>query len=357
MDDFAFIIHPIDPKTDVARKFNLLGNLLPVSVIDFLSLYWPPVYLSHITGIRSLTGHEVGGWLIACPLTPTRMLKLPTEVVYRKIVQTGRLAERLGARLLGLGAYTSVIGDAGVTIAKRLDVPVTTGDSYTVAVAIEAAKAGAARMGVRLSEACVAIVGATGAIGRVCAECLVDEVGSLVLIGRRPAALDELRDELAGISATPVTTSCQVEDVFDADVLITASSAMEALIEPEYLKRGVVVCDVARPRDVAARVARRRNDVLVIDGGIVQVPGAVRFGFDFGLPPKMAYACMAETMILALEGRYEDYTLGRRISPAKVKEIAHLARKHGFKLSALRSFDRSLTERSIAAIRERAKAH
>ena len=34
--------------------------------------------------------------------------------------------------------------------------------------------------------------------------------------------------------------------------------------------------------------------------------GAVDFHFDFGFPPRTSYACMAETMALALEGRYES---------------------------------------------------
>jgi fatty aldehyde-generating acyl-ACP reductase len=354
MDNFAFIIHPIDPKKDVARKFKLLGRYLPVPVIHFLSYYWPPVYLSHVTGVRSLTGRELEGWLIACPLTPTRMLQVRTEAAYKKIVQTGRLAEKLGARILGLGAFTSVVGDAGLTVSKRLDIPVTTGDSYTVAVTLEAVRNAAGRMGIDLSGATVAIVGATGAVGRVCAEILVSEVGSLLLIGRRAAALAHLREHLASGSHTPVTTSCQVDDVRQADVLVTASSALEALIEPQHLKSGAVVCDVARPSAVAVQVLKQRNDVLVIDGGIVEVPGPVSFGFDFGLPRRMAYACMAETMILALEGRYESYTVGRRLSTVKVKEIAQLAEKHGFKLAALRSFERSLSDREIAAIRDRA---
>ncbi len=53
MDNFAFVIHPVDPKKDVSRKFPLLGAYLPVSAIDFFSRYFPPVYVSHITGVRS----------------------------------------------------------------------------------------------------------------------------------------------------------------------------------------------------------------------------------------------------------------------------------------------------------------
>src|SRR5690606_10051966 len=109
-DSFAFIIHPINPKRDVSRKFPLLGRLLTAGQINCLSTYFPPVFISEITGLRSAaTGREVKGWFVACPYTPARMLELPENTVYRKIVQTGRLAERLGARLLGLGAFTSVV--------------------------------------------------------------------------------------------------------------------------------------------------------------------------------------------------------------------------------------------------------
>jgi predicted amino acid dehydrogenase len=73
---------------------------------------------------------------------------------------------------------------------------------------------------------------------------------------------------------------------------------------------------------------------LVISGGIVDVPGRVDLGFDFGLPAGRAYACMAEVMVLALEGRYESFSLGQRVEMEKVREIARLARKHGFQLSA-----------------------
>lgn len=120
--EFAFIIHPIDPKRDVERKFPLLGRYLPEPAIHFLSRFFPPLRISRITGVRSRTGPETRGWFVACPFTPSRMMSLPVPVVYRKIVQTGRLAERLGADILGLGAYTSVVGDAGITISQRLGI-------------------------------------------------------------------------------------------------------------------------------------------------------------------------------------------------------------------------------------------
>ena len=355
MDNFAFIIHPIDPKRDVQRKFPLLGKLLPVPAINFLSRFFPPLYISHISGIRSeATGKEVEGWFVACPFTPQRMLTLPPQSVYRKIVQTGRLASRLGARLVGLGAYTSVVGDAGVTISHGLDVPVTTGDSYTVAVAIQAIKAAARRMGIDLATATAAVVGATGAIGAVSAEMLARKVPQLILIGRRPARLTAVKG-LCERAGAEVQISTDLSQLRQADLILTVTSAMESLIRPEHLRPGAVVCDVARPRDVSKAVVEQRDDVLVIEGGIVEVPGDVDFHFDFGFPPRMAYACMAETIALALEGRYESYTLGKDLTVEQVQAIESIARRHGFKLGGFRSFERAVTDDQIERIKRNAR--
>jgi fatty aldehyde-generating acyl-ACP reductase len=356
MDNFAFVIHPVDPKKDVSRKFPILGAVLPVSAVNFFSRYFPPVYVSHISGVRSrATDKEIEGWFVACPLTPQRSLELPPSMVYKKVIQTGRLAERLGARLLGLGGFTSVVGDGGVTIANGLNIPVTTGDSYTVASAVQATRLAAERMDINLAGATAAVVGASGTIGRVCAQLIGQEVPHLLLIGRRPEPLTEVADLIRSQIGTEVGLSTDIRDLNQADVILTVTSAIDTVIEPEHLKRGAVVCDVARPRDVSRRVVEQRDDVLVIDGGIVAVPGPVDFGFDFGFPPRMAYACMAETMILALEGRYESYTLGKNISRTQVEGIASLATKHGFGVSGFRCFEQHVADEQIERIKRNAR--
>ncbi|MCL4237887.1 MAG: shikimate dehydrogenase [Anaerolineae bacterium] len=354
-DTFAFIIHPIDPKSDVARKYPLLGKLLSEGQINFFSRFFPPVYISEISGVHSAaTGREVRGWFIACPFTPKTMLSLPVETVYRKIVACGHMAERLGARILGLGAYTSVVGDAGETIARRLNIPVTTGDAYTVSMAVAAVREAARRMGLRMDESTAAVVGATGAIGQVCAQILAREVAELILIGRHAETLADVHAQCSGQRAR-VRSGTDLNAISEASLVLSVTSATTAVIEPEHLRSGAVVCDVARPRDVARRVAELRDDVLVIDGGMVEVPGPVDFGFDFGFPPGKAYACMAETMALALEGRYEDYSVGKQITLAQVEEIGAIAARHGFRLSGFRSFERVVTDAQIAAVRERAR--
>lgn len=357
MDTFAFIIHPVDPKRDVSRKYPLLGKYLSEGQIDFFSTFFPPVYLSQIDGITSqATGKEIKGWFLACPYTPRRMMELPEKMVYHKIIQTGRMAEKLGAKMLGLGAFTSVVGDSGLTIAKSLDVPVTTGDSYTIAIAVEAIFDAARIMEIPLESATVAVVGATGTIGKVCAELLADAVGELYLVGRRVDALEALREKISETSRARLRISTSMASLSRANLILTVTSAVHDVIKPEHLRPGSVVCDVARPRDVSAMVASARNDILVIDGGMVNVPGPVDFHFNFGFPPGKAYACMAETIALTLEGRFEDYTLGKEISRARVDEISQIAKKHGFQLSGFRSFEKEVTQDAIEVIRRNSHA-
>jgi fatty aldehyde-generating acyl-ACP reductase len=356
MGKFAFIIHPIDPKRDVQRKFPRLGRILPTPAIHALSRFFPPVYISHVNGIISAyDGHEVEGWLVACPLTPHMMMRLSPASVYNKIVQTGRLAEKLGAELIGLGAYTAVVGDAGRTVAQRLNIPVTTGDSYTVAVAVEAVRTAAGVLGIDLPLATAAVVGANGAIGRVCARLLAPDVAEILLIGRGPEPLQTLQRQIEVESTSRVRVEAEMSALKKADLVLTATSALEAVVEPRHLKTGAVVCDVARPRDVSRRVAAEREDVLVIDGGIVSVPGRPNFNFDFGLPPGMVYACMAETIALVMEGRYENFTLGRELTLAQVEEIAAIASKHGFSLGGYRSFERAVTAEQLERVRALAR--
>lgn len=354
MDSFAFIIHPVNSKQDVQRKFPLLGKLLPEPAIHFFSQYFPPVYISEITGITSqATGKEVKGWFIACPLSPLQMISMPPEKVYKRVIAAGKLAQKLGAQVVGLGGFTAVVGDGGQTVAKHLDIPVTTGDSYTVATAVEGTLKAAQQMGISPTGATAAVVGATGSIGKVCAQLLARHVGRVILLGRNWEALEQVRLLVEAQGQPNVQLGTQMDALQQADMVLTVTNAIETVIEPHHLKSGSVVCDVARPRDVSRQVVEQRDDVLVIEGGMVKVPGPVNFNFSFGFPPGMAFACMAETITLALEGRHESFTLGKDISLIQVQTMAEMASRHGFSVSGFRSFERAITDESITEIKQR----
>lgn len=346
MTRFAFVIHPLTAK-QAARRYPV-ARFLPDGLIETIMRRMSPQVVSQITGVRSPTGAETSGVFIGVPLTPGMMLgSVPLEHSYATIVRAAELAKAEGCELIGLGAFTSVVGDGGTTIAQRSPIAVTTGNSYTVATAIDGTLRACSLVGVEPGQATLAVVGATGSIGKTCAKVLARSFGRTVLVGRDEARTEAVAQEIPGATAT-----IDLDQVREADALVTVTSAGAAIVQPHHLKPGAVVCDVSRPRDVSVRVARERPDVLVIEGGVVRVPGEVDFGFDFGFPPRTAYACMCETMMLALEGRAESFTLGKDVSVEQVEETERMAHRHGFELAGFRSFERAVTDETIARVRD-----
>lgn len=349
MGTFAFIVHPIEIK-DVARKFPA-AKYLPPKVVEYALKLMPPFKVSEITGIESEHGNATG-WFVSCPLTPDMMLRLPEAQVVKKVVEAAQVAQRLGANIVGLGAFTAVVGDAGITVRNNVDIAVTTGNSYTVATAIEGTLHAADLMEIDMNEAEVLVIGATGSIGRVLALILADKGFNLTLAARNISRLEKLSHVITRQTGmVPRITGNVKQATKRADVIMCVSSSLDVLVEPSDLRSGALVCDVSRPRNVSADVKRCRQDVLVIEGGVVKVPGEVEFNFDFGFPKGYSYACMAETMILAMEEKYESWSLGRNLSVAQVKGIERLAEKHGFELAGFRSFEKPVTREEIETVK------
>jgi fatty aldehyde-generating acyl-ACP reductase len=64
---------------------------------------------------------------------------------------------------------------------------------------------------------------------------------------------------------------------------------------------------------------------------------------------------MAETIALTLEGKFEDYTVGKNITRPKVEEISAIAARHGFRLGGFRSFEHEVTEEQLEKVRQNAR--
>ncbi len=309
-------------------------------------------------GVSPATGQRVAGLIYALGATPRQMLSRPPEFTYRKLDRAIRDAAAHGAQIVGLGAFTKVVGDAGVTVARRASIPVTTGNSLTIAATLETAKLTARRMGwPDLSHAKAMVVGATGSIGSVCSRLLAAAVHDVVLVSIEPDRLTALRQrivqETPGAHVEIDTTTTRW--VGDCDLIVTATSAFgQRVLDVSQCKPGAIILDVALPPDISAEEAATRRDVLVVESGEVLIPGPVDFSFDIGLPPGVAYACLAEAALLAMEGRFESFTLGRDVQPDKVKEIYRLFRKHEFQIAPLRTFGEPLSAALVAEKNARA---
>jgi predicted amino acid dehydrogenase len=118
-----------------------------------------------------------------------------------------------------------------------------------------------------------------------------------------------------------------------ADIVLVATSSEATLVDPAGLAPGTLVCDVARPPNVA-RAEAARHGVLVFDGGLVAPPTPIDLGPFRTLPPELCWGCLGETMLLALAREEGDFSIGSRLPLDDADRLSALARRHGFRPAA-----------------------
>jgi predicted amino acid dehydrogenase len=288
------------------------------------------------------------------------MLARSPEFTYRRLLAAAKMAEKLGAQIMGLGAFTKVVGDAGVTVARRARIPITTGNSYSASGALWAAHDAMRRMGlVKLHPvdkhvmAKTMVIGATGSIGSVSARLLAMAFEEVVIAGRNMKKLERLKASI--LKDTPnakIVCSTDYDELLgDMDMIVTSTSgAGKKILDITKVKPGCVITDVARPLDLPPEEVAKRPDVLVIESGEIELPDTVKGLKDIGLPENVVYACLAETIVLALEGRFEVFTIGRDTEWEKVKEIYKLGLRHGMKLAAISGANGVYSDEDIASV-------
>ncbi|MDX1735893.1 MAG: hypothetical protein R3228_16075, partial [Halioglobus sp.] len=364
---FAFVIHPLSQQYFKHLKpLEMVSNIAPGPVMDVVEkavAYTPPFVYSKVEGIRSPTGVEAEGWLIIVGGTPKEIMSHAPEFTYRKLLAAADIARKLGAQIMGLGAFTKVVGDAGVTVAKRAPLPITTGNSYSASGALWAAHDAVERLGlVKLEKGKkvkgkAMVVGATGAIGAACARLLARTAEELHLVSPEAAKLLVLEKsilaESPGVKLVLSSYADSDASIGDMDMIVTATSgAGKKILDITQVKPGCVITDVARPLDLPPEEVAKRPDVLVIESGEISLPGDLHMksiGFE---DRSVVYACLAETIVLALEGRFENFTLGRNLEWEKVHEIYKLGLKHGMQLAAISGVNGVYSDDDIARVRK-----
>ncbi|HWP96932.1 MAG TPA: aminotransferase class III-fold pyridoxal phosphate-dependent enzyme [Syntrophomonadaceae bacterium] len=417
---FAFILHYPGPEDMVCGNpsFEQFSREELYRLMEWQASLPEPSVCCHMPAIRSRQGHVIEGWLIGVPYGGREIMNKPRHEVLRSLTQAVDIARELGAQVVGLGALTSVVSRGGRDLQNK-GVAITSGNSLTVVIALEALYKGAIEMKIDIQKARAAVVGATGSIGRACALLLSEEACNIVLLGNSKARLTSQRrlKGLAGDILTranrkrkdgvnkgmccwlsqviagmeklkspwtlpvldqlqsseeigwdimeeicrglniepPLVVATDIDRVLlDCDLVVAASNSSDYLIYPRHLKTGAVVCDVARPADVSPEVIAQRDDVLILEGGLVQLPEPVSFGPNLGYDDGVTLACLSETILLAMEGDQRDHSIGAHLPMETLDYMRTLAAKHGFCLSGLKMGSQEIDSQEIANICERA---
>lgn len=407
---FAFLVHPVDLNN--YSEFDDSLAALSAEQLEDLSSRWNDMvepFVVSSSRIVDQNGQSAFGDFICVPKTADELLAMDKKQALEEILAAVRLAVERGAKIVGLGAYTSVVTMGGRQLLPYTDVALTTGNSYTVVSGVEALLTAAERTGMELAHVTGAVVGAGGAIGKATALLLSEQVQHLVLVGNPnrpekseyrmlkvaveivqhlrelsvrghkfspgslgayaaklvdlPSAEDPLAtwiDYVRGLleNGAPLTITVDSEKfVPQADLILVATSSLDTLITPQLVKRGAVICDMSRPSNVSEAVLEERPDVLVIDGGVIAVPNSPDLGWNFGFEKGTAFACMSETMMLALEKRYENTSLGADLNLGQLEMMRDLAARQGFTLAGFRAFDRPLDPSIWERVRQLRKQH
>jgi acetylornithine/succinyldiaminopimelate/putrescine aminotransferase/predicted amino acid dehydrogenase len=191
----GFVVHPTELRHLMDYYFPSFAHYRwePTCMEQWwnrLSRFLEPVY-AHSSNIIS-QDFVLENNLVFVPFLPASLTNLKPgprlQEIQDKIQDAVTIARELGddnipTTVVGLGAYTSIVTNNGMTI-NDYEVPVTTGNAYTAALVLQGIEKAAEERGIDITEASVAVVGATGNIGLVLAQVLARHAGQLCLIGR-----------------------------------------------------------------------------------------------------------------------------------------------------------------------------
>ncbi|MEY4528693.1 MAG: hypothetical protein RL768_2412 [Nitrospirota bacterium] len=341
---FAFIGHP-RTLDDVPRKFPF-ARLLPMRLVNRWFRYQWPFVASYITGLKMADGTPTTGAMLISPLTTEQMIRNP-RLARQRVLETVRLAEKMGATIAGLGAFTSIVTRDGRDLEGKVHLGLTTGNPHSAAIAVQNVLEAASLTNLSLPHATAAIVGGAGSVGSACAKMLARLVARLVIIDIKKDALQTLVAELAGEPAVVESTST-LDLVREADIVIAATNNPYVLLTAAHLKPGAIVIDAAQPKNVSEEIPRQRPDVIVIESAVVETPG-VDVHFDLDLAPGEALGCLSETMILTAIGWHGHYSLGKA-DPSLAAHMIASGRSLGFRLAQFRNSTGYITGEQLHTI-------
>ena len=340
---FTFLVHPLSEVTlrvFAARglKWDILRSR-PGRTLEFM---YDAELISKVTRfprIISDLGTECTGEIIGIPTLPRFML----EDQGRAVDLMAHAAHELGADadLVGLGALCAIVGSRGQELAERLAQPVTTGNSLTCWAASETTQilyetlSKTPRFARR-----IVVVGFPGTMANAIVEVLARrglpvEVYARRLARRQAAWLDAVREN----TGAPIPVWDDLTEAVRGKGIVVGAGSIGGELDGADLRHGTVVVDVAQPLDTTP-AQRRRTDLLVVEGEMVSLP--VRSGDEWrsfwsglynlsvGQVDRRVFACLAEPMVLCLNGRPESFSLGRTVTADQVEEIGRMARLHGF---------------------------
>ncbi|MGF1493913.1 MAG: long-chain acyl-[acyl-carrier-protein] reductase [Microcoleaceae cyanobacterium] len=334
--------------------FGLIGHLTSLehaqSVVSDLGYpeyadqdldFWcsvPPRIIDTIK-VTSITGQVIEGRYVESGFLPEMLATRRIKAATRKVVNAMAYAQKHGINITALGGFSSIIFEnfkleqiRQVRNIKLEFERFTTGNTHTAYVICRQVEQMAPKLGIDLSQATVAVCGATGDIGSAICRWLDKraDVAELLLIARDRERLQNLQAELGRGKILGLE-----EALPQADVIVWVASMQKGVeINPETLKKPCLLIDGGYPKNMATKL--QHPDVHILEGGIVEhsldIDWKIMQAVNMQAPARQLFACFAESMLLEFEKIYTNFSWGRnQITVEKMDQIGQVSVKHGFK--------------------------
>jgi len=296
---------------------------------------------------KNIFNDKINFNFIIIPLDSAQMERMHKTGKRREIVshiqQAVNMAHKLGAEVVSLGGYTSILSDNGMSIIQPKGTKVITGNTLTVATGTKHLIDIALRNQVEKSLK-VAVIGATGNIGSAIAETLISSqinIQKLILIGRNKNKLKTIHQRLIQANNEAIVEiSTEFHSLKKCDIIVVATNTSDPIIFSHHLSctQKVLISDVSVPSAVHDEVYSMKNVKYIPFSSFIQLPNDPDFLMSSVTPKGTTFCCAAEAMLCGLEEN--NIKLKGKITQEAVQQISDLATKYGLfnKVSSIKSF-------------------
>lgn len=333
--------------------FGLIGHLTSLehaqSVAEALGYpeyanqgleFWcsaPPQIVDHFH-VTSVTGQTIEGKYVESCFLPEMLMNRRIKAAIRKILNAMALAQKNDINITALGGFSSIIfeefnlkDNKQVRNVSLEFERFTTGNTHTAYIICRQVEQASAKLGLDLSQATVAVCGATGDIGSAVCRWLdrKTDIKELLLIARNQERLQHLQEELGRGKIL------ELEDALpQADIIVWVASMPKGVeINVKTLQKPCLIIDGGYPKNLDTKI--QHQDVHILKGGIVEhsldIDWKIMQIVNMDVPSRQMFACFAEAILLEFEQWHTNFSWGRnQISVTKMEQIGEASVKHGF---------------------------
>jgi len=333
---------------DSSRYFPILDPKygIPENEVEKLWNSLPPFKVGEISGF--IDDQKINCIIISVPITPKTLgdYRSATErvnYVRPRISQAAKLAEKMGARIIGLGETLASLTMHGKKLQEQFpEIKIATGHAFTTYFMTEWTNFIAEKIGINLKDSQVTIIGANGSIGSAMTEMLLEQGVSALRLHDQSNMLGALEKRKKEISNKYLNRKIEItggnenlrEACRNSRIILVAASSPIPFIKAQHLDKNTFVINDSQPPSITREEAQRANSVTLWIAGTL--PKELINTFNSGLI-EGDWTCALEVIALEMDRAKTLETVGP-VTPQRAKKAGEIAKRLNMTLTSPQSW-------------------